>query len=72
MAGLHYIRIPKVEDRKRAIMLFLNVPATRLILPGHDMAVTDLHIEALKTAGIPFEYVVPTNANGTLKAAVLS
>jgi hypothetical protein len=70
MASLHSIRIPSVEDRKRAIMLFLDVPATRLILPGHDMVVTDDHITALEHAGIPFEYLSPTNTNGTPQTAV--
>ena len=70
MAALHSIRIPNLEDRKRAIMLFLDVPATRLILPGHDMVVTDDHIAALKRAKIPFEYLSPTNANGTPQAPV--
>ena len=53
MASLHSIRIPNVEDRKQAIMLFLDVPATRLILPGHDMVVTDDHITALSGPAFP-------------------
>jgi len=70
MAALHPIRIPDVEARKRAIMLFLDVPATRLILPGHDMVVTDEHIAALERAGIPFEYLSQAKANGTPQAPV--
>ena len=62
MAALHSIRIPKVEDRGCAVVLFLDVPATRLILPGHDMVVTDEPIAALTRAGIPFEVLAPPTA----------
>jgi hypothetical protein len=61
-----------VEDRKRAIMLFLDVPATRHILPGHDMVVTNEHIAALKKAAIPFESLSPSNSNGAPKTPVQS
>jgi hypothetical protein len=70
MASLHSIRIANREDRKRAIMLFLDVSATRLVLPGHDMVVTDDHIVALERAGIPFEYLSPSSPNGTRQAPV--
>jgi hypothetical protein len=72
MASLHLIRFPNVEDRRRAIMVFLDVPATRLILPGHDMVVTDEHIAALKRAGIPFEVPAPSNGNGAAETPVQS
>jgi hypothetical protein len=72
MASLHSIRIPNVEDRRRAIMLFLDVPSTRLILPGHDMVVTNEHIAALKRAGIPFEFLAPGDGNGAPQTPVQS
>jgi hypothetical protein len=64
MVNIHLIRFPGREEHKRAIQVFLNVPATRLVLPGHRMAVTSEHIKALERENIPFEYVTPANANG--------
>jgi hypothetical protein len=70
MAGMHLIRFAKPEDRQRAIMVFLDVPATRLVLPGHDMVVMNAHIDALERENIPFEYLSKTQRNGTGPAAV--
>src|SRR5262245_52155446 len=65
MAMVHLIRFPSPEERRRALRVFLDVPATRVVLPGHEMAVTPQHIEALERAQIAFEYVSRTNPNGS-------
>lgn len=70
MAAIHLIRFSTPEDRQRAILVFLDVPATRLVLPGHDMVVTNEHVAALERAGIPFEYLSQTQGNGKGQAAV--
>jgi len=49
------IRIPKHEDRLRAIVAFLHVPRTRCRFSNNRFLVTQDHIEALQEAGIPFE-----------------
>ena len=65
MAMVHLIRFPSSEERRRALRVFLEVPATRVVLPGHDMVVTPEHIQALERAQIAFEYVSRTNPNGS-------
>ena len=55
VAQFPVIRFPSAEERQRALRVFLDVPATRLVLPGHDMAVTREHIQALEREYIAFE-----------------
>ncbi len=57
MGSIHLIRIPDKEARKQAIAVFREVSVTRVRLPGDIMGVTDEHIQALKKANIPFQYV---------------
>jgi hypothetical protein len=70
MATVHLIRFPSAEERKRALRVFLDVPATRLVLPGHEMAVTGEHVQALERAQIAFEYVSRTSPNGPTPTTV--
>ncbi len=70
MAQIHLIRFPNAQERKRALRVFLDVPATRLVLPGHDMAVTQDHIQALEREQIAFEYLSQTHPNGQGTASV--
>ena len=64
MAHMHLIRFPDRQERLRALDAFLDVPASRLVLPGHRMVVTNEHIEALERANIAFEYISQTQRNG--------
>jgi hypothetical protein len=64
MAFMHLIHFPDRAERLRALDVFLDVPATRLLLPGHRMVVTNEHIKALERANIAFEYISQTQANG--------
>jgi len=57
MAHMHLIHFPDREERLRALDVFLDVPTTRLVLPGHRMVVTNEHIQALQRANIAFEYI---------------
>lgn len=60
----HLIRLRARDNRKRAIKAFLNVRDERVVLPGHQMVVTDEHIRALEREQIPFEFVSNTASNG--------
>jgi hypothetical protein len=70
MGSVHLIRIPDEKDRIRAIGPLSEVQITRVRLPGDIFGVTDEHIEALKKANIPFQYVSKEPANGQSSAAV--
>jgi hypothetical protein len=68
VAAIHLIRFGTPEERQQAIMVFLDVPATRIVLPGQDMVVTNAHVAALERAGIPFGYLSQTWGNGKVPA----
>ena len=51
----HMIQFPDREQYKRAIMALLDVPLSRVGIPGLKMVVDDAHIEALKRANIDFK-----------------
>jgi hypothetical protein len=48
--GIHLITFPNREERVKAVELFLDVPATRVVLPGGNMVVTNAHLQALERA----------------------
>jgi hypothetical protein len=50
----HMIQFPDKEQYKRAIMALLEVPVSRVGIPGLKMVVSDAHIEALQRANITF------------------
>jgi len=64
MAHIHLIRFPIQEDRIKAVELFLDVPATRYVLPGGDMAVTTEHLDALDRAKISYLLLSKSRSNG--------
>jgi hypothetical protein len=55
------IRIPKRQDRERAIVAFTHVPRARCRLSDHRYLVTREHIMALQRAGIAFEDMTDSN-----------
>ncbi|MGH7174321.1 MAG: hypothetical protein ACRELG_28985 [Gemmataceae bacterium] len=50
----HVIQFRDKEQYKQAIMALLEVPVTRLGIPGLKMIVSEEHIQALKRANIEF------------------
>ncbi len=68
----HLIRLRDRDDRKRAIKAFLNVRDERVVLPGHQMIVTEEHIRALQREQIPFEYLSKTAPNAKKATAIQS
>ena len=54
----------------KAIGLFHAVPVTRVRLPNNIMGVTDEHIQALRKAKIPFEFISKEPKDGQGTAAV--
>ncbi len=69
MGSIHLIRIRSKEAQVKAIGVFHDVPITRVRLPNNIMGVTDEHIQALKKAHIPFEYVSKEPVHGQGSAA---
>jgi hypothetical protein len=65
MTRTHVIDFPSKEDRLKAIEIFLDVPMSRMVLPGGNMVVTGAHIEALQRENISFIYVSKTGPNGS-------
>lgn len=72
MGSIHLIRFPDKETREHAIGVFHGVRVTRVRFPGDIMGVTDQHIQALKEARIPFQYVSKEPSNGQNSPAVQS
>jgi hypothetical protein len=70
MGSIHLIRIPDKEVQKRAITVLSEVQITRVRFPGDIMGVTDEHIQALKKANIPFQYVSKEPVDGQSAATV--
>jgi hypothetical protein len=57
MGSIHLIKFPDRNTELRAMPVFHNVPVTRVRFPNDILGVTDEHIQALKAAKIPFQYV---------------
>ena len=53
MPTYHLIRFASREEHRQAIPVFDDVPADRVVLPGHRMVVTGEHVKALQRANIP-------------------
>jgi hypothetical protein len=70
MGSIHLIRIRSKEAQVKAIGLFHAVPVTRVRLPNNIMGVTDEHIQALRKAKIPFEFISKEPKDGQGTAAV--
>ena len=64
MGRIHLITFPDQENRIKAVELFLDVPETRYVLAGGDMAVTNAHLEALDRAKIAYVLLSKTRSNG--------
>lgn len=69
MGSIHLIRIPQREDRIKAIRVWRQVNKTRVRLPDDVMGVEDEHVQALRRAGIPFEFL-SKEPNGQRTSAV--
>jgi hypothetical protein len=69
MASYRRIRIPNQAERLRAIDLFLEIPDTRYIYPGHVMDVTTEHLKALEREHIAFEYLNQANSHDSKGSA---
>jgi hypothetical protein len=67
MGSPHLIKIPTHADRVRAQEVFRQVRLPRVRLPGDVMGVADEHVEALKKANIPFQWISkePTDGHGS-------
>lgn len=50
----HVIQFPDEEKYKQAIMVLLEVPVSRMGIPGLKMVVSDEHVQALKHANVEF------------------
>jgi hypothetical protein len=70
MGSIHLIKFADKETRIRAIGVFRHVDVTRVRFPGDVMGVTDEHIEALRKANVPFQFVSKEPPNGTGSASV--
>jgi len=55
--SIHLIRIPDKESRIRALAIFGRIQKNRVRLPGDIMGVTGEHVQVLRDAQIPFEFV---------------
>lgn len=64
MPSIHLIRIPDREARKRAINAFLDVRESWMSFPGDLFGLSSAHVEALKTAKVPFEEASASQRNG--------
>ena len=64
--SIHLIHIGDVEERKRAIELFLEVPESWMSFPGHVLGITGKHLDALQKANPPvkFETAKKEHLNG--------
>jgi hypothetical protein len=70
MPHVFLIRLPSAAAHRRAIMAWLEVREARHGFPDRRMLVSREHIDVLKRAGIPFEYLSePPNENGKTKPA---
>ncbi len=72
MSNMHLIHFPDREQRKRAVRVFLDVPATRLVLPDSKMVVTDAHIQALEREKVGFNFISSPLDNGERTASLQS
>ena len=70
MGSIYLIKIPNEKDRVRSFGPLSEVQIARVRLPGDLFGVTDEHIEALKKANIPFQYVSKEPVNGQSSPAV--
>jgi hypothetical protein len=62
----HVIQFSDEENYKEAIMALLEVPLSRVGIPGLKMVVAELHIEALKRANVPYKDITKRiTPNGT-------
>jgi hypothetical protein len=61
----HVIQFRDKEQHKRAIMVLLDVPASRMGIPDLKMVVGDEHIEALKLANVEYVDITKVVSNGT-------
>ena len=50
----HVIQFRDEEKYKQAIMVLLDVPVSRMGIPGLKMVVSEEHIQALKRANVDF------------------
>jgi hypothetical protein len=66
----HVIQFADQEKYKQAIMVLLEVPVSRMGIPGLKMVVSDEHIQALKRANVAF--VDLTKASPNVSAPVQS
>ena len=51
----HVIQFRDKEHYKQAIMALLDVPVSRVGIPGLKMVVSEEHIEALKRANVEYD-----------------
>jgi hypothetical protein len=61
MPHAYLIRIPRRQDRERAIVAFMHVPRTLCRFRGYRFLVTREQLVALQKAGIPFEDLTDAN-----------
>lgn len=67
----HVIQFQDKEEHKRAIMVLLDVPVSRMGLPDLKMVVSDEHIQALKRANVAFVDItkrVPPNGSTPVRS----
>jgi hypothetical protein len=61
----HVIQFRDEEQYKQAIMTLLEVPVSRMGIPGIKMVVSDEHIQALKRANIDYVDLTKGTGDGT-------
>jgi hypothetical protein len=61
----HVIQFRDEENYKQAIMALLEVPVSRVGIPGLKMVVAEEHIEALKRANVDYVDITKRVPNGT-------
>jgi hypothetical protein len=64
VGSIHLIRFPDEETEERAEDVLLNVNFNRVYLRDNVVGVADEHIDALRAAHIPFEWVSKAPARG--------
>jgi hypothetical protein len=61
----HVIQFRDKEEYKEAIMALLDVPVSRMGIPGLKMIVSEEHIDALKRANVEYQDITKWVPNGT-------
>lgn len=61
----HVIQFQDEQHYGQAIMVLLDVPVSRMGIPGLKMIVSDEHVQALKRANVDFTDITKRVPNGT-------